>query len=381
MSGLSQLLASLERGLGCTEPLNPGPTLARVPPEAIAAHQHVVVWLIDGFALDYLPHTPHLDQDFATPLETVFPSTTASAITSLFTGLTPAQHGLLGWKTYLPTPDRILTVLPAEETDPNGNEVALDRHQLGARLRLQPLSDRLPRASTVISPAAIARSPYNQLMSGNARIIGYKHLEELPALLGAHVRALKGPQYTYMYWSNLDRLGHDEGPQSAAVHAHLKRIDAAYAQVCARLEGTDTVLLTTADHGMRPVHDCLDLSTAAAARACLRHPLTGEPRAALAHVRPGQHAAFEHAMQAAFGARVQLVAMDTWLAGTGFGAGTAHPELRERAGDFLLLPDPDSYLVDPVGDDPGPRFLGAHGGLTAAECEIPLFLRHFAPVA
>ncbi len=381
MSGLSQLLASLERGLGCAEPLNPGPTLARVPPEAIGAHQHVIVWLIDGFALDYLAHTPHLKSDFATRLETVFPSTTASAITSVFTGLTPAQHGLLGWKTWLPTPERTLTVLPAEETDPDGHEVALDRPQLGERLRLQPLFDRLPRTSTVISPAAIARSPYNQLMSGNARIISYKHLEALPALLGAHVRAHNGPQYTYVYWSDLDRLGHDTGPQSTAVRAHLKRIDAAYAQMCARLKGTDTLLLTTADHGMRPVRDCLDLSTAAAARACLRHPLTGEPRAALAHVRPGQHAAFEHAMQAAFGDRVQRVAMDQWLAGDGFGLGTPHSELRARAGDFLLLPDPDSYLVDPVGEDPGPRFLGAHGGLTAAECEIPLFLRHFAPVA
>ena len=81
-------------------------------------------------------------------------------------------------------------------------------------------------------------------------------------------------------------------------------------------------------------------------------------------------------MEAHFGNRVEVIAMEEWLSGNAFGSGIPHPELQARAGDYLLLPDDDSYLVDPEGDDAGPCFLGAHGGLTRAERDIPLFRRN-----
>ena len=374
--GFINLLASLEQGLGSAQTLNPEPPLAALPPQVVAGYRHVLVWLIDGFALDYLAVTPTLRADLALHLEAVFPSTTASAITSLFTGMSPAQHGLLGWRTYLPQPDRTLTVLPARETDHVGNSTALSSQSLNARLHPLPLVNRLGRKSTFVSPKQIAHSPYNRLMSGAARVIGYDDLEQLPALLGAHVRSLgQAPHYTYLYWSHLDHLGHECGPGSPEVREHLAAIDATYARICSELIGTDTLLLTTTDHGMRAVNQRLDLREAPAACACLRHPLTGEPRAALAHVRPGRHRQFRLAMEEHFGNRVEVIAMEEWLSGNAFGTGVPHPELQARAGDYLLLPDDDSYLVDPEGDDTGPCFLGAHGGLTRAEREIPLFRR------
>ena len=372
--GLINLLASLERGLGCEEPLNPAPPLPALPPESVARHGHVLFWLIDGFALDYLSHTPAMRADLFQQIETVFPSTTASAITSVFTGVSPAQHGLLGWRTYLPQPGRTLTVLPAREADRNGNSAGLSTPELYSRIRPQLLVERLPRRATVISPAAIAHSPYNRLMSGSARVQGYQHLDELPALLGAHVRASAGaPHYTYLYWSHLDHLGHEFGPGSPQVRAHLAEIDAVYARILRELDGTGALFLTSTDHGMRAVSQRLDIRAAPGVSACLRHPLTGEPRAALAHVKPGRHRQFRNAIQAAYGATVELVGMDEWLSGRAFGSGMPHPELQARAGDYLLFPDADSYLVDSAGDDTGPVFRGAHGGLTREERETPLF--------
>jgi hypothetical protein len=380
--GFINLLASLEQGLGSTQTLNPEPPLAALPPEVVAGYGHVLVWLIDGFALEYLAHTPSLRADLALQLETVFPSTTASAITSLFTGMSPAQHGLLGWRTYLPQPDRTLTVLPARETDHLGNSAALSSQNLNARIRPSPLVNRLARKSTFVSPARIAHSPYNRLMSGSAKVIGYEELEQLPALLGTHVRATgRAPHYTYLYWSHLDHLGHECGPGSPEVREHLAAIDATYSRLCDELAGTDTLLLTTTDHGMRAVSRRLDLRDAPAVCACLRHPLTGEPRAALAHILPGRHRQFRRAMEEHFGNRVEVIAMEDWLYGNAFGSGVPHPELQARAGDYLLFPDDDSYLVDPAGDDTGPCFLGAHGGVTRAEREIPLFRRSFGHTA
>jgi len=374
--GFINLLASLERGLGCQGPLNPEAPLPALAPETLASHQHVLFWLIDGFALDYLPHTPVLRSDLFQRLEAVFPSTTASAITSVFTGVSPAQHGLLGWRTWLPRPRSTLTVLPAREADHNGNSAGLSTTELEQRIRPPLLLDRLPRATTVISPAAIAHSSYNRLMSGSARVLSFRHLDELPALLGMHVRnRTDGPHFTYLYWSHLDHLGHEHGPGSTEVRNHLAEIDTAYAAIIGQLQGTGALFLTSTDHGMRTMSRRLNIREAPAVSDCLRHPLTGEPRAAIAHVKPDRHRQFRHAVSEAFGSSVELVAMDEWLSGRAFGSGPPHPELQARAGDYLLFPDADSFLVDPVGDDTGPDFRGAHGGLTREEREIPLF-RH-----
>lgn len=374
--GFINLLASLERGLGCEGPLNAEAPLPALAPEAVAGHQHVLFWLIDGFALDYLSDTPVLRGDLFRQLEAVFPSTTASAITSVFTGVSPAQHGLLGWRTYLPGPRSTLTVLPAREADCSGNSAGLSTTELEQRIRPPLLLDRLPRATTVISPAAIAHSSYNRLMSASARILGFRHLEELPALLGRHVRTGgEGPHYTYLYWSHLDHLGHEHGPDSTQVRNHLAEIDAAYAAIIEQLQGTGALFLTSTDHGMRAVSRRLNIRDAPTVSGCLRHPLTGEPRAAIAHVKPDRHRDFRRAMIEAFGASVEVVPMEEWLCGRAFGSGRPHPELQARAGDYLLFPDGDSFLVDPVGDDTGPDFRGAHGGLTREEREIPLFRR------
>ena len=45
-------------------------------------------------------------------MTSVFPSTTASAITTFMTGLAPAQHGLTGWHMHMDEIDQTLAILP-----------------------------------------------------------------------------------------------------------------------------------------------------------------------------------------------------------------------------------------------------------------------------
>lgn len=374
------LLASLESGLGCREALNPEPELPELPSAVIAAHRHVVVWLVDGFANVYLGQAPTLRADRIATIRSTFPSTTACAITSLLTGLPPAQHGLLGWHTFLPGPQRTLTVLLARETGKDGRRHALDARRLGERIRLPPLASRLHRSTTFFTPASIAHSPYNRALRGRARVVAYHRLEEIPLKVGEHVHAtsrVADPQYTYVYWSHLDHLGHEHGPGSAEVAAHLAEIDTAYLRLCAALDGSGALLVTTTDHGMRPVSRRLDLRDGPGVRDCLERPLSGEARAAIAHVRPGRHRRFREAMAEAFGNSVDVLRAEEWLSDPAQGTGVPHPELAARAGDYLLLPDGESYLCDPRGDDAPPEFLGAHGGRTPEETMIPLLARSF----
>ena len=64
-------------------------------------YKNVVVMLLDGLGVDALEN--HLDKGsflrrhFVSEISTVFPPTTTAATTSVESGLTPKEHGWLGW--------------------------------------------------------------------------------------------------------------------------------------------------------------------------------------------------------------------------------------------------------------------------------------------
>ena len=75
-----------------------------MPPAACGARQTVLL-VLDGLGWDQLrAHAalaPTLSAMEGHAIRTVAPSTTATALTSIATGLTPAEHGVLGYRMYL----------------------------------------------------------------------------------------------------------------------------------------------------------------------------------------------------------------------------------------------------------------------------------------
>src|ERR1051325_3169656 len=65
--------------------------------------RNVVLLIIDGLGDNYLARRDkgsELARRRRRSLSSVFPSTTASAITTSYTGRTPLEHGLTGWFVY-----------------------------------------------------------------------------------------------------------------------------------------------------------------------------------------------------------------------------------------------------------------------------------------
>ena len=71
-------------------------------PEPVAAAEQVVLLVLDGLGWEQLQDRrqlmPVLTRCPAAPITTVAPTTTATALSSIATGLTPAEHGLLGYR-------------------------------------------------------------------------------------------------------------------------------------------------------------------------------------------------------------------------------------------------------------------------------------------
>ena len=110
--------------------LHPG--LAQLPPDEIKDARNLVLLLIDGLGYNYLsgPGAGSLMASrLAGRMTSVFPSTTASAITTTFTGLAPAEHGLTGWFTWFAEAGTTAAALPFMPRA--AGETLADRGQAG----------------------------------------------------------------------------------------------------------------------------------------------------------------------------------------------------------------------------------------------------------
>ena len=373
---LVNLMSSITTALGGTTPY---PPLAALSPQALEGSRHLVLLVVDGLGLDYLSrHDGALRRHLQGQLTSVFPSTTASAIPTFLTGLAPQQHGLTGWNMYFREIGAVVAPLPFR--------VRTGRHALreagvtpASLFGLTPLFDRLPLPCHVVSPRSIVHSDFNVALSGRAKRHGYETLDELFALIAGLLRS-DTPSYIHAYWPQLDSLAHEHGIQSEPVAAAFAALDAAFDKLLEAVAHSGSRIIVTADHGFidSSPEQIIDLDDHPALRDTLLLPLCGEPRMAYAYVRAGRTAQFENYVRERLADRVDLFRSDEVLQQGWLGPGTPHPGLRDRLGDYVLVPRGRGILRDWLKGEERYTHVGVHGGLSEAEMHVPLVV---APLA
>ena len=372
--GLVDLARAVAELAGAAD-LNLTPT-ARQVRDAIGAADHYVLVLLDGLGLELVEarSVGFLTGAVALSLRTVFPSSTAPALTSLATGLWPGQHAVPGWWTYLPERGVQTTILPFVErfTERPLTELGVAPAEA---FPAPVLRSRLRYDAHAILPAYIAASTYSRYSAGGGATSGY---ESLPAGVDATVRRVKGaraPSFTYLYYAGVDAAGHEQGPASDAVADRVALVERELERLATVLAGRAR-LVATADHGQIfvPEADKVVLAADDELLALLVCPPTGEPRTPLFHCRPGAAVAFGREFRRRFGERFLLLTTDEVEALRLFGPAPLAAEARRRLGDYVAIGLGASVLLyDPAGS-PLAAMKGFHGGLTPAEMLIPLIL-------
>jgi hypothetical protein len=364
--GLVNLVASLVAARGG---LPRHPVLAALPPSEIGDATNLVFAIIDGLGDGYLRAQGArgaLARHRRAAITSVFPSTTASAITTSFTGSTPLEHGLTGWFTYFSEAACVGAPLPFQRRGEKTPLAAAPERLF----RERSLFDTLAARSIVVSYRPIVDSQYNRHHCGSAERRGYDDLAGFVEQVVTAVRSGPERKLVYAYWPAFDSLAHQHGVGSAAVRAHFAALDAAFGELLARLKGSDTVLVATADHGFVdcPPEESIELPPELS--ALLRFPLCGERRAAFCHVR--ESGAFIEQARRLLGERAEVrpsreLADEGW-----FGAGNAHPAFAERIGDVALVMKGRATVKDWVAGEPRHLHIGNHGGTSEDEMNIPL---------
>jgi Type I phosphodiesterase / nucleotide pyrophosphatase len=368
---LVNLIASIVAARG-GKPLHA--PLANVPASALGDARNIVLLIVDGLGDNYLLRRGaggELARRRRAALTSVFPSTTASAITTSYTGRTPLEHGLTGWFTYFGEAGCVSAALPFRS---RGDYLPLARRGVTPEQIYVSSSvfEQLPVQSAVVTYKDIIDSEYNVRHCRGARRIAYETLEELVAGIEAAVKSGDARKFVYAYWPVYDMVSHRHGAGGEEAFAELSKIDAAFGELLARLAGTESVVIATADHGFIDVapEESLELPSSLARQ--LRFPLCGERRVAYCHVH--DPALFIQKAKEWLGERADVMPSRRLVDEGWFGPGAPHPRFAERIGDVALVMRERYAVKDWAPGESRHLHIGNHGGTSEDEMLIPLIM-------
>lgn len=321
-----------------------------------------VLLVLDGLGWDQLQDRAELAPTLAAmrggPITTVAPSTTATALTSITTGLTPAEHGLVGYRMLID--DDVLNTLRW------GTDSTADARTIIPPPLLQPYEPFMGRQLPLVTKAEFRRSGFTEAHLRGGRMVGYRTTAVLVHEVGRLVR--EGEEAVYAYYDGVDKVAHEYGLGSA-YNAEVRFVDRLVADVLDVVPSGTTVIVT-ADHGQVDCRDGLvEIHPEVRSHA---HRLSGEGRFRWLHASPGHEAALLEAASSCHGAMAWIHPIEQMLDEHWFGPGMS-PDVRSRLGDVALLPTGHHAFEDPA--DGGPfQLIARHGSLTSAEMSVPCLL-------
>ncbi|HJS77838.1 MAG TPA: alkaline phosphatase family protein [Burkholderiales bacterium] len=366
---LVNLIASIVAARGGA-PLHPA--LANLPASELGDARNIVLLIVDGLGDNYLVRRgagSELARRRRGSLTSVFPSTTASAITTSYTGRTPLEHGLTGWFTYFGEAGCVSAALPFRS---RGDYLPLARRGVTPEQIYisNSVFEQLPVQSVVVTCKDIIDSEYNIRHCRGAQRIAYETLDELVTAIEAAVKSTDARKFVYAYSPVYDMVSHRYGAESAEAFEQFSRIDAAFGEMVARLAGTESLIIATADHGFIDVapEESLELPSSLASQ--LRFPLCGERRVAYCHVHDPD-LFIRHAKEW-LGERADVLRSKALLDQGWFGPGAPHPRFAERIGDVALVMRGRYAVKDWTPGESRHLHIGNHGGTSEDEMLIPL---------
>lgn len=361
---LGDVVPALARGLGVDASVAGAAPTGLVLPDAAA----YVVFLIDGLGAELLDRYAHaapflssLAQGGSVGTAGV-PSTTATSLTSLGTGLVPGAHGLVGYTSRIPGTDRLLNHL---SWDKRVDPVDWQPHPT-AFARLAAVGVHV----VVVNRRDFAGSGLTVAAHRGAEFVGANRVgERIAAMIAA---AMHSPSLTYVYDSDLDWTGHKFGVASTQWLQQLAMVDAEAEQMRDALPHS-VRLLVVADHGMvdSAVESRVDIDDVAGLRDGV-DLLGGEARFRHLYCSRGSVDSVVATWCEVLGDRALVLTRDDAIARGWFGA--VAPAVLPRLGDVMVACRGDAAIVSTRDFAYEKTLVGMHGSLTPAEMLIPILI-------
>lgn len=327
-------------------------------------YRNVILMVLDGMGSSVLVWNSGSDKFFrkhnAGTVDSVFPSATVAATTSLMTGLQPCEHGWIGWDVYYKDIDQIVTVY--KNTLVGKKKKAADYFVAGTITPYKSVFDRLTEAGV----KNYCLSPYAEPKTETFEEI----LDKAKELCAQPER-----KYIYAYWPSPDNLLHKYGganDEHPKIVEFLEDVEKKISEFTRGMK--DTLLIITADHGhvdtkMSQLEDYPELMD------CMERLPAIEPRLATFFIKKGRKREFRTLFNRIYKDKFDLLTKKEVLERKLFGTGTEHPKFRDMLGDYIAVATSDLTLIHTKKV----KWAAAHGGIYESEMRVPvlIFKEHF----
>ncbi|MGQ0824084.1 MAG: alkaline phosphatase family protein [Actinomycetota bacterium] len=326
-------------------------------PEPARDATAVVVLVLDGLGWNAVQQhrgdMPTIAAMTGGPITTVVPSTTSTALTSICTGLAPAQHGILGYRMLV-----------------GGSVLNVLRWSTSAKTPPEPFDVQRHPAFLGREIAAVTKSEFRNTSFTHAHLRGAKFVGwSTTAVMIEHVARLvaSGDRFVYAYYPGVDTVAHEFGLHEEFYDRELAFADRLVGDMLDALPAR-AALLVTSDHGQ--VHleraDWVDLDPVAS----LVDVMAGDGRFRYLYARKGAAKELLDAARELVGAHAWVRSRAELLADGWIGSG-ATGSIPGRIGDVVLASRDASAFVDPALPVEV-RLRSGHGSLTPDEMWVPL---------
>ena len=361
--------------------------------EALAGpYQKIVVLLVDALGMhlfDKMRQSHHqllwncaFERAVYTPLTSICPSTTASALTTLWTGQGASAHGIVGYEMWAKEFGLIMNNILHSPSSAHGDAGGLVRSGFDPNTFLNPdllgthLVDHGIAATTFIH-YSIAHSGLSTMQMTDVNIRTYVDEADLCVSLAEYINSRPGVrEFIYVYYSDIDTLMHRFNADNPRVElqfeAFTNLFEKAVIQSLSKEAAQDTLLVLTADHGSKttPKYERFDLAHHPDLVENLVMYPTCEHRLACMYIKPNKVGAVRDYFVRTWPDDFFLIDSGIALTCGLFGPAPHKENIQDRLGDLIVIGRGDAYLWWA----PKPNLMaGRHGGLSDEEMLIPFF--------
>ena len=358
----------------------------------------VVLVVIDGFGFNQFLNY-HKENKFLRnltikgevyPITSVFPSQTTNALTTLNTGLTPQEHGLIEYFIYL----KDIGVVNALQFERIGSKLQTNLIDEGfdpsilLLLKRKTIHKKLKETGIdtfTHIPASNAFNACSKLIFQGSKIIPSVKTSDSIVRLRKNLEENDGRSaYFFVHIDTLDTISHVYGPESYEYFAELSMITYLLKKELAEKIDTktakETLLLLTADHGGLNIDPKETTYLNYLPKAILnlqvgknRKPImpTGGPREVFLHIKEEKLSETKKWLSQKIGNKAQIIETREAAEKGLFGLGLASKELFERTGNLMILPYGNETVWFENSENGKINLLGQHGGLNEQEMFVP----------
>lgn len=363
----------------------------------------VIFMFIDAFGWrfyeTYRHQSPFLQQfHHVAKITSQFPSTTTAHVTCIHTGQAVGQSGLYEWHMYDPKLDGMITPFMFSFS---GDRVAETLKPLPIQASdlyppkttfYQTLAE-LGIHSVMLQHKALFNSTYSQyVLRGISEIISHKTLPEAMVNLRVALAHQQQPTYYFFYYSTIDTICHDYGPDSPQLAAEIQNFlntmnEFFYQPLHGKL--TNTLLVVTADHGQTHVDPKTTVYVNTDPRfAGLEQAIktnrygqklvpAGSPRDMFFHIQADKLSETHAFLTQRLEGQAEVCLVTDLIEAGYFGLHPISEAFLQRVGNLVVLPYAGNSVWWYEAERFEQSFYGHHGGLTPDEMEIPLMLSEF----